>query len=286
MKKLIYFILSALLVPSESTAQLIEVGQGVGLSVFSPLCRTKDYSVYEIIYLSSDINSSGVISKFAFERADGTNTDPYDSVSIYMKHTTLTQMSASTFSDTGYTLVYSGSFPNDSGTGWREVMLDNPFAYNGTQNLMVLTVKQFQASIANTPVAPRWYYTNITPDPDRARRYYDDFPITSSTPLTTIEYSANARLDFGTVGVREIRKEQLQFFPNPASENVTVTITIKGISKIKLIDQIGKIVYEKEVLSNNDRLTDVIDVKNFHPGIYLITIHNEAKIFSGRIIIE
>src|SRR5687768_17263260 len=153
-------------------AQIVEVGQGTQISVFSPLCRTRDYCVYEIIYLASDISASGVISRFGFEREDGTNTDSIENVSIYMKQTALTQLQSATYSDTGYTLVFSGSFPNDAGSGWRTVTLNQPFAYDGISNLMVLTVKGYQPAIANTPVTPRWLYTDILPDPDRARRYF------------------------------------------------------------------------------------------------------------------
>jgi len=48
-----------------------------------------------------------------------------------MKHTSASTLSTGTYSTAGYTLVYSGSFPNNSSSGWMEVELDTRFEYNG-----------------------------------------------------------------------------------------------------------------------------------------------------------
>jgi hypothetical protein len=288
MKKIFLIILIAFSCLSSVTlAQQVVVGQGTGLSIFSPLCRTKDYSVYEIIYLSSDIGVSGIIKNIAFYRADGSNTDPFDSVSIYMKHTSDSLLLASNYSEAGYTLVYSGTFPNDSGAGWRDVALDNPFAYDGINNLMVLTVKKYQPAVANTPVAPRWYYTNISPASDRARRYYDNNPINSSTALTTINFSANARLDFGSVGIREIGNSSIEIFPNPADNKFTVSLfSPERNAKLFLYDYQGRIAYQSELTSAHGQVSEEIDVENLKTGIYLVIIESGNKKYSAKVLVE
>src|SRR5688572_18819658 len=150
----------AVLFPDAAKSQQqVTVGTGTAISVFSPINRTNDYSVYEVIYLASDISTAGNITHLAFQRVDGTDTATIENVDIYMRHSFQTTLSAGTFDTTIYDEhVYFGTFPNDIDSGWREVMLDIPFAYNGTDNLQVLVVKGYQPAVANTPVCVRWYY--------------------------------------------------------------------------------------------------------------------------------
>src|SRR5688572_29927198 len=171
MKKIcILLTLLISIISIQSNSQSVILGNGTAISVFSPLNRTNDYCVYEVIYLSSQINLSGNITNLGFQRHDGTNTDSIENVSIYLKHTVQSQLAAGNYDTSGYTLVFTGSFPNDIGAGWREVTLDSVFNYNGVDNLQVLVSKGYQAAIANTPVTPRWIYTNINPSPARADR--------------------------------------------------------------------------------------------------------------------
>jgi hypothetical protein len=159
----IYLLIATLFLGNVSSAQNVILGSGTAISVFSPINRTNDYCVYEVIYLQSQIALPGTISTIGFQRFDGTNTDSIENVRIYLKHTNLSQIAAGTYDTTGYTQVFAGSFPNDAGAGWREVALSTPFVYDNVNNLQVLVVKDYQPAIANTPVTPRWLYTNISP---------------------------------------------------------------------------------------------------------------------------
>lgn len=288
MKKIsILLILGSIFFTDNLFAQQVEVGQGTGPSLYSPISRRADYSAYEIIYLSSDIGLSGYISKLAFERLDGSNVDPIDSVTIYMKHSTQTSLTDTAFTTANFMLVYTGQFPNDSGAGWREVVLDAPFSYNGTENLVVLTVKGYQAMLANTPVAPRWLYTNISPDPDRARRYYGANPITAATSMQSINFSANARLDFGTVGISEIRSHQMQLFPNPVSGILTLTApATNGTAMLKVYDKSGRLVIQRDLASSHGNIYETIDTENLSEGIYLIRIIGTSESFSSKFVVQ
>jgi len=264
-----------------SNAQQIIVGTGTALSVFSPINRSNDYSVYEIIYLTSEINASGMISKFAFERADGTEVGPIENVDIYMQNTSNNSFSNGNYSNAGYTLVYSGSFPNDSGPGWREVTLDNPFMYDGINNLAVLTVKGYQPKVANTPVTPRWYYT-LNSSTDRARRYYGNDSITSATSLTTLNFNSNARLDFGTVGIREIIPGTNSVYPNPSSGSVNFNLPTMT-NKVLIYNSNGQMI--SELFRNNS--SDYI-VENLKPGIYFYEFIDESgtNAVRGKFIVQ
>ncbi len=277
-------LLGFFLVSSTTEAQQIEIGNDSTISVFSPICRSRDYSVYEIIYLSSDINITGNITAFAFERHDGSNVDPIQNMSLYMMHTSATSLANSNYSHAGYQLVYQGAWPNDAGSGWREVVLSTPFSYDGTSNLQVLAVKGYEAAVANQPVAPRWRYTNIVPAPDRARRYYGNVAIDSLTALTTIEYSANARLTFGPVGVKELTSSPVSVFPNPVRDVLSINIHANAESEnfiFELMDFSGRLVSGQSINGSVK-----IPVSHLPDGIYYYMLRSDDAIWSEKLIIS
>jgi hypothetical protein len=263
MKK-IYFFFSAFFIIQSGYSQTVILGTGTGISAFSPFSRAYEYNVYEVIYPSAEIMIAGTINRFAFERVDGTNVDPIDSVSIYMQHTIQTDLSPGNFDTTGYTLVYQGPFPNDAGTGWREVTLTNPFAYDGLSNLQVLVVQGYQSAIATTPVSPRWYYTSQTNTP--ARRYYGSVAISGSTNLTTTNYRSNARLEISSVGLVEIGKKNIHLFPNPANEWINVKGEVKN-GYLTILNGLGETVFSS-LFNENSR----IDIGQYSKGLYFLLL--------------
>jgi len=159
---------------------LVSIGSGTAAQSY-PIDRYYNYSVHEAIYLASEIGTSCTIKSLGFYKASGTDINPIQSVSIYMKHTTATSLATGNYSTTGYTLVFSGDFPNTATTGWMEVNLDDMFAYNSEQNLSILVVKNFQQYVNNYP---QWAYTAV--NPARARQNRSD----SAMP-TSLTASAN-----------------------------------------------------------------------------------------------
>lgn len=266
--------------PDAKSQQQVIVGTGTQISVFSPLNRTNDYCVYEVIYLASDIGVAGNITHLAFERVDGSDTATIENVDIYMRHSVQTTLSANTLDTTIYDEhVYSGTFPNDIGSGWREVMLNIPFVYNGTDNLQVLVVKGYQPAVANTPVCVRWYYTNISPSPARARRYYGDSTLTASTPLTTTQFTSNVRLtiDIGTGSV-EIIPEAFNVYPNPASDELKINPEASGaelkIELVEMFNTLGEKVFSQKLKANSQQ---PINVSFLAPGIYFVKVRGEHE---------
>lgn len=277
-------ILSALLMLTTINiyAQSVVLGNGVALSVFSPMDRSHDHSVYEVIYLSSQIGISGNIGTIGFQRVDGSNTDSIENVNIYMKVTNQSTLVNGNYNTTGYTLVYSGSFPNNAGSGWREVNLQTPFAYATGSNLQVLIAKGYQLASANTPVAPRWYYTNINPSPARARRYYDDPPFNTSTALTTTVFTSNARITFPTTGVVEVFPGAISVFPNPSDGKVTFDFDESNSSEkmLTITDVTGALVYKSAEFKGEKIELDL------DPGTYLYFVKSEnSLVTSGKVIV-
>ncbi|MEO0092015.1 MAG: FlgD immunoglobulin-like domain containing protein, partial [candidate division WOR-3 bacterium] len=140
----------------------IVIGTATTNSYSGPMNRFYNYSTHEVIYLQPEIGIAGNITRVSYYKDHGTNLDPIENVTIYMKHTTDASLTSGTYSLTGYRQVYSGSFPNDLQSGWLEVQLDTPFVYNNTQNLQILIIKGYQPYISTT-VCPYWQYTTTSP---------------------------------------------------------------------------------------------------------------------------
>ncbi len=171
------------------TGALQEVIIGTGTSEHTyPMDRYYNYSTHEAIYLNTEIGEAGAISSIAYYKASGEDTNPIVATRIYMKHSSETNLSTGDYSLDGYTLVYSGAFPNTASSGWMEVNLSNCFDYNGVSNLSILIIKGYQASISSD--YPLWRYS--TSSPNRARHNHND--TTPPTSLSTTPRLPNLRL--------------------------------------------------------------------------------------------
>lgn len=151
-----------------------------------PFERYYNYATHEAIYLQSEINNTGDITHIAYERHSGPNTAPIENVSIYIRHTTATTLATGSVTlppPSPYQLVYSGTFPNDAGEGWREVQLTTPFYYNNTDNLQILIVKGFQAYIPSSADCPLWRFTTTSPVNRTRRAALDGAQPTSLTAI-------------------------------------------------------------------------------------------------------
>jgi hypothetical protein len=197
MKKIyiILFICFFIVFNLQSLAQIITIGTGSAISAISPHNHATAYSVTEILYLQSEINTNGFITALAFEKSDGTNLDSITNVKIFLTHTTATNYVATTFdtAGAGYVEVYSGSFPNNDLSGWMEVQLQTYFIYDNINNLQVLFLKT--NSPTNTISGERARYRYSVPGGNRVRRYNSDTPYqVGVTSLTTTNFTSNIRL--------------------------------------------------------------------------------------------
>ena len=137
----------------------ITIGTGTSASHLSPMNRGKNYSTHELLYLQSELGGANNFTKIAFHKKSGDNTDGIENVTIYMKHTTESTFATGNYSMIGYSLIFSGTFTNNTTSGWMEVTLDNTFLYNGNDNLQVLIIKGYQSSVSKKP---QWSYTQLS----------------------------------------------------------------------------------------------------------------------------
>ncbi len=157
----------------------LTIGYGVSTQTY-PLDRYYNYSAHEAIYLASEIGSACQIKSIGYHKTSGDDLQEITGVSIYMKNTSQSTLTTDIYSLAGYTLVYSGSFPNSAASGWMEVNLDTMFEYNGINNLAIIVVKDFQQYIYDYP---QWYCSNISIS--RARQAHSDSNAPSTLTATT-----------------------------------------------------------------------------------------------------
>ncbi|MCB5252968.1 MAG: C25 family cysteine peptidase [Candidatus Cloacimonadaceae bacterium] len=166
--------------------ETITIGSGTSTQTY-PLYRYYNYSSHEALYLASEIGTGGSIKSLGYYKASGSDTNPIQNTAIYMKHSTASSLSSGTYSTSGYTLVFSGSFPNTASSGWMEVELDTRFDYDGISNLSILVVKGNQSW---TSSYPRWTYS--ASGSTRARQNHSDY--SQPTSLTASSNLPNLRL--------------------------------------------------------------------------------------------
>lgn len=136
MKKI--FIISALLLFlfDVKAQEPVYVGTEQGTMAYLPTLEVEEYGMTQQIYLASEIGDAGNIMYISFKRqTEGEMTRNFD---VYLKHTSKTKFNTAydwvvmSSSDK----VFSGDVSYGVG-GWYRITFDQPFQYNGTDNLVV-----------------------------------------------------------------------------------------------------------------------------------------------------
>jgi len=211
MRKLIPCILVMLSISLclETTYAQTTVTLGTGTSsgatnVFvSTSNTTNKYSYNFTIYSASDILAAGgyagIISKLAWDKqGTGEYTFGDATFNVYLKHVNYTQHTTTTETwasiISGATLVYSSStFSWPTGTGWKDITLQNSFNWNGSDNVAVL-VDWYRPSSLTANI--NWTYTTTT----NANKWR-----IGTTPLTDMNQVNSSRANI-----------QMTFDPNSA----------------------------------------------------------------------
>lgn len=164
------------------------VGTGTSTSYRMPYDPYYNNSWSETIYPASEINGSGNISAISFQSASSTSYDVSD-FKIY-----LATRSSSTFSgisdwtpQSDMTLVYHATNATLGGAeGWETYQLSTPYAYNGTDNLVVIIAKKAD----DYSRSKTYYYTETS----NAYLYrYDDYDATVAEYSATEEGTTNSQ---------------------------------------------------------------------------------------------
>ena len=171
----------------------VTIGSGTGTDAGSdiPTDVYYKYSLSQQIYTASELGSAGNITKISFyynsSTASGSRT-----LAIYMSHTTSSTLS-SWVTQSSSNLVYSGS--HNFTQGWNTITLTTPFAYNGTNNLL-LTVDDNTGSYS---VSQYIYFYTYSTGANRAIYYRNDnnnpsATSTNSYSATKVQYNAQMKV--------------------------------------------------------------------------------------------
>ena len=148
-----------------SGSTIVSIGGGEVSDYNVPANHYYKYGWTDMIYLQSEINTTGNITKIRFQ-VDPTTSIPYTATNqkIYMGHTTSSTLPSivkentqTNYVSSDYTLVYSGTVGWT--VGWVEIVLQTPFPWNNTNNLLI---KWENRNNAYTFDEPYFYYTSKT----------------------------------------------------------------------------------------------------------------------------
>lgn len=148
---------------STAGSTIVSIGNGDGIVYQVPVNHYYKYGWSEMIYLQSEINTEGNISKIRFQVEPSLPaTYVAENQKIYMAHTTYSTLpnvvvkedAQTNYASSNYMLVFSGTITWN--IGWVEIVLDTPFPWNNTDNLLIKYENREGTFSANYPM---FYYT-------------------------------------------------------------------------------------------------------------------------------
>lgn len=244
MKKLLLFFFFAL--AFMANAQTITIGEGSGMTTQTPFNTFYNYSFTEQIYLASEIEYAGYIKAIRFRIAYSYNSEHSSDILVYLKN-----VSRSSFTDgsdyepvTAGNLVFSGPWTIPADTDdWITIDFDTPFAYNGTDNLLIAidenspdyAMRYFRYTAAANAVLG---YVSDTQNPD-------PYDLSSFADIKEVSSQrANIKLVFGQVdGVTENSSNPIAVYPNPVKD----ILYLDGIDneRVSIYDATGRLVMQE-----------------------------------------
>ena len=177
----------------------VPIGNGTNELQSLPFDPFFGYTYSQSIYYASEINANGNITSLQWYFSGNTGSTIPDSqnITIYLGHTTKTSFASNTDWEplTGLTAVYTGGIPVN-GPGWVTITFTTPFAYNGTDNLLVAVDENMPSYDSSTDdfynsavASPRTIFfrsDSVNPDPAS--------PPTTGTLLSTVSFVPNVIL--------------------------------------------------------------------------------------------
>ena len=77
-------------------------------------------------------------------------------------------------------------------------------------------------------------------------------------------------------------KHSIHIYPNPATDKLYLNFTNQNIDKIQLVDSIGRVVYSKREVNQNES----IELSQFNSGFYIVRIHTSNNIHTTKVRIK
>ena len=262
MKKLLLIAFLALTFMAH--AQTITIGEDQTISNQVPIYTLYNYSLTEQIFRADEIEYAGYLNTLRFRIGYSYNSSYTCDIEVYLKHVT-----KSSFADpadyepvTPDDLVYSGpwnlpAYLND----WMSITFDTPFAYNGTDNLLIairakadnFAIRYFKYSGASNTVFS-CYSDSHNPDPSDLSTFTGIQEVISQRP--------NIKLVFGgSVELAEDSPNTLSVYPNPA--NGLLHIDGADHETVRVYDATGRLVMQ-------ETCHGTLDISHLQNGLYAV----------------
>jgi hypothetical protein len=175
----------------------VQIGRDVVDYLDLPIYPDFSYSYTQTIYLKSEIEiADRRISRIYYQWNGGEAGNAYKDWVIYMGHTARTSFAST--SDwvpvAQMTLVFDGEVTIPDSSGWVEILLDIPFEYNNSDNLVIAVDENTDGYAGGESV----YFYGTEFSTSRGIKYYDDVtnpdPASPPTADQLVDGIANIRL--------------------------------------------------------------------------------------------
>ena len=176
----------------------------------------------QYILLATDLTSGAMVANDVLTSigfyVSGGSTKTYNGLTIYLKHTTASTISA--FDGTGLTLVYQANTNLTNTPGWKVFSFTNGFTWNGTNNILVSIC--WNNTSASLGLNTNYSVTSFPTGPNRSYSHLAK----SGTGCSLTGTAGSSTAPFTRFG---IQPKITSFTPTSvcASSNQTVTITGK-----------------------------------------------------------
>lgn len=267
-----------------ANAQTITIGEGNGMTHVVPYNTFYNYSFTEQIFLASEIEYAGNIKAVSFRLAYSYNTEYTSDIVVYLKN-----VSRNTFEDTSdyepvteEDIVFSGpwTIPADY-DGWITIEFDTPFAYNGTDNLLIAVDENSEDYAIR--------YFRFTDTPNTVLSYCSDIwnldPYNLGSfvgPKEVSHYRGNVKLVFGgTVGVDESSVNALSVYPNPNKGQFSLNLPEEDC-EIAVYNAIGQQVFQQ----SNVKSKTTFSIEGLDDGMYFGTVKSTNAVSSFKFVKE
>lgn len=276
---LIAFLAMALM----AKAQTITIGEGNGMTDAVPYNTFYNYSFTEQIFPASEIEYAGNIKAVSFRLAYSYSTEHTSDIVVYLKN-----VSRSVFEDTSdyepvteEDIVFSGpwTIPADY-DGWITIEFDRPFAYNGTDNLLIAVDENSEDYAIR--------YFRYTDTPNSVLSYCSDiwnlnpYDLGSFVgPKEVSYYRGNIKLVFGgSVSLDEDNMNAILVYPNPNHGQFSLNLPEEDC-EIVIFNSLGQQVYSQQAKDMT-----VLSLEGLNDGVYFVTVKSESAVSTLKFVKE
>jgi hypothetical protein len=141
----------------------------------------------------------------------------------------------------------------------------------GTNTLSTITVK-----------ATYYFVKNLIGSNAPENKWLPECGTSNSNQLVPFSFSLHIR-ENNELSTPENQINQLQLFPNPAENSVTIKLTNKLIQKLVIYDLQGRKVFFQELESSSSLVQ--VDLTNFHLGLYIVQVESaEGNVSSSKFV--